>query len=104
MDLPVAAALAADGATAACGAFNAAELAVRRRVEPRARRRTALGVLAAVNGGIALQSAFAFALFATHLVGAPAETFFAPGAWLASRVLLLAGTAAISALILRSRR
>ena len=92
---------AADGATAAAGAFNAAWLTTHwLRVAARGRRLAALS-LAIVNLGIAVQAGFAQALFTAHRLDLATEPFFAPALWLASRLTLLAGTLLLSLLILR---
>ena len=96
--------LPVDGSTVAAGAFNAAWLLqhwVRR--EARGRRLAAV-TLATVNAGVAIEAAFAQALFTSHRLGGPAEPFFAAAPWLASRVVLLAGTLLLSMLILRRAR
>jgi hypothetical protein len=133
-------AFAADGATVAAGAFNAAWLFAYRphtALPPRpgagpanpsagfsahsstldertagfpARPSTpglrtgrsfAALTLAVLNAGVALQAAFAQALYTGHHWGLQADPLFAPGPWLASRALVLAGTLALSFLILR---
>ena len=133
-------AFAADGATVAAGAFNAAWLFAYRphallpprpgadpadrsagfsAHSPTTDERTAgfparastPGVhtgrsfaaltLAVLNAGVALQAAFAQALYAGHRFGYETEPLFATGPWLASRALVLAGTLALSFLILR---
>ena len=95
-------ALSADAATAASGGANASWLLAHRLGE--GGRRAAVVVLATLNAGIAVQAAASLALFATHAAGGDDGAFFAPGAWLATRVLLLGGTLAVSALIARRRR
>ena len=57
-----------------------------------------------LNAGIAVQVAFGQALFSAHRWGYQLDPFFAAAPWLASRVLLLAATLALSALILRRSR
>lgn len=64
-------------------------------------RRTAAVALAVLNAGVAVQAAFAQAMFSARRLGFSIDPFFEPGAWLASRLLLLAGTLLISMLILR---
>ena len=92
-------AFAADGATVAAGAFNAAWLLGYR---PRDGRRSfAALTLAAVNAGIAVQAAFGQALYSGHRWGFDLDPFFAAGPWLASRALVLAGTLLLTTLILR---
>jgi hypothetical protein len=101
MDTSAGLAFAVDGATAVAAAFNTAWLLQHwvRGTQPR--RRLAAVTLATVNGGVAIQAAFAQALFTAHRLGGPTEPFFASAPWLASRVLLLAGTLLLSTLILR---
>ena len=101
MDASAALAFAVDGATSVAAAFNAAWLLQHWLRGAQRGRRLAAVTLATVNGGIAIQAAFAQALFATQRFGAPTEPFFAPAPWLASRVALLAGTLLLSMLILR---
>jgi hypothetical protein len=102
VDPGAALAITADGATAVAAAFNAAWLArMRLAGAPHARRRLAAATLVLLNAGIAVQAAFALALFSTRLAAAPADPFFAAGPWLASRVTLLAATLLLSTLILR---
>ena len=48
-----------------------------------------------------MQAMFAQALFTAHRLDLATEPFFAPGLWLASRIILLAGTLLLSLLILR---
>ena len=93
---------AADGAAAVAGAWNAAWLLSFAAGSPPGRRTAALS-LAVLNAGIAVQAAFAQALYSTHRFGFDTGPFFQPGPWLASRLLLLAGTLLISMLILRRR-
>ena len=93
---------AADGAAAASGAFNAAWL-LRLAAVSAPGRRTAAASLAVLSAGIAVQAAAAQALFTTRRLGFDDALFFEPGPWLASRLLLLAGTLLISMLILRRR-
>jgi hypothetical protein len=100
MDHGAALAFAADGAIAAAGAWNAAWL-LRRAAERGAGRRTAAVVLATANAGVAVQAAFAQALFTAHRLALPVEPFFSTAPWLASRALLLAGTLLLALLILR---
>jgi hypothetical protein len=92
--------LAADGAAAISGAYNAAWL-MRLAAQSMPGRRTAAASLAVLNAGVAVQAAFAQALLTTRRFGIDESLFFEPGPWLASRLLLLAGTLLISMLILR---
>jgi hypothetical protein len=100
MDPSVSLAFAADGMTAASGAFNAAWLFSFASAAGPARRVAAVS-LAILNAGAATQAVFAQWLFTARRLGWSTEPFFEPGAWLASRLLLLAGTLLISMLILR---
>jgi len=102
VDVAAALTFAADGATAAASAFNAAVLLARRPLERTTRRRYALLVLAVVSAGVAMQAVFAQALYTGHRFDLDVAPFFAAGPWLASRVVLLTGTLLLSALILRS--
>lgn len=100
MDLAAALLFAADGATAVSGAFNAVWLvAFAGEISPA--RRTAATALAVLNAGAAVQAVFAQSMFSARRLGFSVDPFFEPGAWLASRLLLLAGTILISMLILR---
>lgn len=103
MDAGAVAVLVTDGATAAAAAFNTTWSQARLRADIAAARRTALVTLALLNAGIALQALYSLALFLAHRLHWPADGLYAPGAWIASRALLLAGTLALSALILRRR-
>jgi hypothetical protein len=104
MDSPAAfAALLVDAATAAAAAWNAAWFIVHAATTPSPGRRTASNAMALVNGGIAVQSIAAQALYAAWFSGRDVAPYFDPNAWLLARVLLLAGTLAISLLILRRR-
>jgi len=94
---------ATDGATAAAGAFNAAWLGGRWLGTVSRGRRLAALSLAVLNGGIAVQAVFEQALFSAHRFGLTTAPFFASGAWLASRLPLLAGTLLLAMLILRRR-
>jgi hypothetical protein len=100
---PAAAALAfaIDGMTAAAGAFNAAWLTAHAGSERTARRAAALLALAVLNAAAAIEALFAQALYSAHRFGGDIEPYFAPGAWLAVRLPMLAGTLLISLLILR---
>lgn len=104
LDVAAALTFAVDAAAFAAGAWNAAALLARRATERAPARRAAYATLAAVNAGIAVQAAFAQALYATHRLGLDVAPFFEPAPWVASRALLLAGTLAMSALILRRPR
>ena len=102
MDSAAAAASFADGLTAIAATFNASWLVARRvRGEPAAGRRVAAATLATICAGIAVQAAFAQAMFAAYRFGAPLEPFFTPAPWIAARVALLAGTSMLTLLILR---
>ncbi len=104
VDPGVALATFADAAACVAGAFNAAWLALYRRREPREGRRAAALALGVLNAGVAVQAAFAQALFTTHRLGWPESAYFSAPAWLASRTLLLVGVLLVSALILRRGR
>lgn len=95
-------AFAADGLTAAAGVFNAAWLWRRLRAERSESRRTAIVALALVNLGAAVQAVFGQAMYSAQRSGYALDVFFAPGPWLASRLLLLAGVLLVSLLLLRS--
>jgi hypothetical protein len=102
MDVGTALALGADGLTAAAAAFNAAWLAAGpARNQRTAGRRFGALTLAAISAGAAVQAAFSLALFASHTYGFDSGDLYAPGPWVASRVVLLAGTVLLSMLILR---
>ncbi|MDE3095680.1 MAG: hypothetical protein KGK07_06740 [Chloroflexota bacterium] len=101
MEPGAAIAFAADGMAAAAGGFNAVWLALHRASERQPARRFAAITLAVINAGAALQAAFAQALYSAHRFGLPHEAFFAAPAWVASRIVLLAGVVLLSALILR---
>ncbi|MEX2245740.1 MAG: hypothetical protein WEC75_03545 [Dehalococcoidia bacterium] len=102
VDTGAAFAFAADGATAVAAAFNAVWLAARpARRERTPGRRFAAAVLATTNAGIAMQAVFAQALFSARRFDLATDPFFTPGPWLASRLLLLAGTLLLSLLIVR---
>ena len=100
MDPAAALLFAADAATAVTGAFNAAWL-LAFAAETSPARRSAAAALAVLNAGAAVQATFAQAMFSARRLGFSIDPFFEPGAWLASRLLLLAGTLLISMLILR---
>lgn len=94
---------AADAATAVAAACNAAWLSLHRlRTADSQGRRAAAMTLVLLNAGIAVQAAFAQALYSAHRFALSTEPFFTTGPWLASRVVLLAGTLLLSVLILRS--
>ena len=100
MDLVDALLFFADGLAAASGGFNAAWL-MTAAGESRPSRRAAAISLAMMNAGAAVQALYAQAMFSSHRLEVSVEPFFEPGVWLGSRLLLLAGTLAITALILR---
>jgi hypothetical protein len=102
MDPGAAIIFAADGATALSGGSNAVWL-VRHAAESPPGRRMAAVSLATLNAGIAVQATFAQALYSTRRLGLDDAAFFAPGPWLASRLLLLAGAMLITMLIARRR-
>jgi hypothetical protein len=104
VDQTAATIFAADGATAAAAAFNAAWLAGHWLRGPVPVRRLAAATLALVNAGVAVQAAFAQALFTAHRLGWPTGPYFEAVPWLAARVLLLAGTLLLSLLIIRRVR
>jgi hypothetical protein len=85
MDPAAGIAFAADGLTAAAGAFNAACLTARIDSERLPGRRFAQSIYQAQRSGYAL------------------DPFFAPGPWLSSRLLVSAGVLCMSLLILRRR-
>jgi hypothetical protein len=99
MDPGAAVIFAADGMTAASGTFNAAWLMSFDAGAPS--RRTASMALAVLNAGAATQAVFAQAMFTGWRLGLSIDPFFEPGPWLASRLLLLAGTLLVSLLIFR---
>lgn len=102
MDSLTITAVSADALTCAAAGADAGWLLARNAArEPS--RRLAAGVLALLCAGVAVQAAGSIALFAAHRAGA-ADPFFEPRAWLATRTLLLAGTLALTALLLRRRR
>ncbi len=94
-------AFAADGLTVAAGGFNAAWLLTHWLGMEQRGRRLAAVTLATVNAGIAVQAAFAQALYSAHRFGFGVDPFFATAPWLGSRLLLLVGTLLLSLLILR---
>jgi hypothetical protein len=104
MDYTAATIFAADGLTAAAAAFNAAWLAAHWLRGAAPVRRLAAATLSLVNAGVAVQAAFAQALFTAHRLGWPTGPYFEAVPWLAARVLLLAGTLLLSLLIIRRVR
>jgi hypothetical protein len=94
-----------DFVTIFCAGFNAAHF-LGRWVDggSRASHRVGAAALTVLNAAIALQSAFFLALYWAYRWQGPLGPFFWPPAWLSARLLLLAGTAFISALILRQGR
>ena len=104
MDPGAGLAFAADGATAAAATFNAASFWVRAGNEPVPGRRTALAVMFLLSAGVAVQALVAQAMYSAHRFGYALDPFFDLGPWLASRLLLTAGTFALTALILRRQR
>jgi hypothetical protein len=102
--MPDALVLVQDIVTIACGGFNAAYFSTRwteRGARPS--RRVAAAALALLNAAIAVESVFFLALYWTYRWQGALDRFFWPPAWLSARLLLLVGTAFISALILRER-
>lgn len=95
---------AADGMTAGAGAFNAAWLLAHWLGQAARGRRLAACSLGVLNAGIAVQAVFSQALFTAHRFHLDVDELFAPAPWVASRVLLLAGTLLLSALIVRRVR
>ena len=97
--------LVQDIVTIGCGGFNAVYFA-NRWVErgTRASHRVAAAALTLLNSAVAVESAFFLALYWTYRWQGALDRFFWPPAWLSARVLLLIGTAFISALILRQQR
>lgn len=95
---------AADATNAVAGAFNATWLTAHwLRAEARGRRLAAIS-LGTLNAGIAVQAAFAQALFNAHRFGWPEEPFFMATPWVAARLPLLAGTMLLTLLIVRRVR
>jgi hypothetical protein len=101
MDPAAASAFAVDGATVVAGAFNTAWLLQHWLRGVDRRRRLAAVTLATLNAGVAVEAAFAQALYTTHRFGAPVDPFFATAPWVASRAAVLAGTIILSMLIVR---
>jgi hypothetical protein len=60
--------------------------------------------MAVLHAGIAVQALFSQALYSAHRLDFATGPLFGAGPWMASRALLLAGTLAVSALILRRVR
>jgi hypothetical protein len=91
-----------DIVTIGCGGFNAAYFAMRWAERGTgAPHRVAAAALTLLNAAIAVESAFFLALYWTYRWQGALDRFFWPPAWLSARVLLLVGTAFITALILR---
>ena len=103
MDTAAGIAFAADGATAASGAFNAAVLLTKHMRGASGARRAAVMALSLISAGAAVQAAFAQALYMAQRSGADTAPFFDARPWLASRALLLAGTLLVALLLLRGR-
>jgi hypothetical protein len=83
-----------------CGALNCLYFQrYRKRPQLARRRRVGAIVLALLNGGIALESSHALALYALQQRDEPASVLLAPIPWLAARSVLLAATMAITGLI-----
>ncbi len=100
--MPDALVLVQDLVTIVCGGFNAAHFATHwAGGNGRSSHRVAAVALTLLNGAVAVESGFALAMYWAYRWQAPLDAFFAPAVWLAARFLLLAGTAFISALILR---
>lgn len=97
-------AIAANLTTTLAAAFNAAALLGRRTAALTPARRAAIAAIVCVNAGIAIEAMASQAMFAAWRAGAGIDVYFAPGAWTAARAPLLAGTLAMSALILRRPR
>ena len=90
-------------ATIGCGGFNAAYFAARWARKDTSHR-VGAAALTLMNTAVVLESAFFLALYWTYQWRGSLRPFFWPPAWLAARMLLLVGTALISALILRQQR
>ena len=100
MDLGLALSGVADGTAAASGAFNASWLlGVAQSAAPG--RRVAAAALAMLSAGIAVQALLSQAMRWALAPGAESGPLMASGPWLASRLLLLAGSLLITMLILR---
>ena len=100
--MPDALVLVQDIVTILCGSFNAVYFSTRwgeRGARPS--HRVAAAALTLLNAAIAVESAFFLALYWTYRWQGALDRFFWPPAWLSARLLLLVGTAFISALILR---
>ena len=94
--------LVQDIVTIVCGSFNAAYFATRWACgSTRASHRVAAAALTLLNAAIVVESAFFVTLYWTYRRQGALDLLFAPPAWLSARLLLLIGTAFISALILR---
>ncbi len=94
-----------DFATIFCAGFNAAYFSKRWATRgSRASHRVGSAALALLNAAIAVEGGFSLALYWTYRWQGSLEGFFWPPAWLSARLALLAGTAFISALILRQER
>jgi hypothetical protein len=104
MDPAAALAFGVDGATAAAAGWNAAWFAAHGRALAPGGRRTAALTMAVLHAGIAVQALFSQALYSAHRLDLATAPLFGAGPWVASRALLLAGTLAVSALILRRAR
>ena len=103
MDPAAGLAFAADGVTAVAASFNATWCWLQGGIERLPARRGPLAVIALLCAGIAAQAVFAQAMYSAHRFGYALDPFFEAGPWLASRLLLAAGTLALTALILRRR-
>jgi hypothetical protein len=91
--------------TALCGGFNC--FYFQRHYQHPAmlrRKRVAALVLALLNGGIAVESLYSLSLFALHHRNGPEDALFAPGPWLAARLVLLLAVGSITLLIARQGR
>jgi hypothetical protein len=101
VDVGAAVAFAADGMTAVASAFNAALLVARAEAERVGVRRHALVVLAVLSVGVGIHAAFSQALYSAQRFDVDVAPFFAAEVWVASRIVLLAGTLLLSSLLLR---
>ena len=101
MDMSAGLVFGVDGGTTVAGAFIAAWLLQHWVRGAQRGRRLAAITLATVNAGVAVEAAFAQALYTSHRLGGPIEPFFAAAPWIASRLALFAGTLLLSMLILR---
>jgi hypothetical protein len=94
-----------DIATIFCAGFNAAYFSKRWAARrSRASHRVGSAALALLNAAVAVEGVFSAALYWTYRWQGSLDGFFWPPAWLSARLALLAGTAFISALILRQER